>query len=253
MRSPLIAGVLSASVLDAAESEPDGEVARNVRLCDVLEIRYDLFPDRDAWADIARRAAAVHSSAVLLGTIRLERDGGALLDSFAQKRLAFWERILNAEVRPAWLDLEKFALGDFEKLRALGAGHRTKIIISEHDFKGIPDMAELSAFADECARLKADGFKTAAMSSSAGDCDELYDFIEKRFNDFEWMSVFAMGDTGRASRLWSLACGANLTYASIGESAAPGQIPVLRMKALLKAMPDFHCEADFRAALTKSA
>ena len=67
----LIAGVLSAPVLESAEAAPDGEVAGNVRLCEVLEIRYDLFPDRKAWADIARRAKSLHPSAILLGTIRL--------------------------------------------------------------------------------------------------------------------------------------------------------------------------------------
>jgi 3-dehydroquinate dehydratase I len=250
--TPLIAGVLSAPVLESTEAAPDGEVAGNVRLCDVLEIRYDLFPDRDSWPDLARRAKTVHPSAILLGTIRLERDGGALPDSFGGRRMPFWEKIIDADERPDWLDLERFALADYASLRPRCACAGMKIIVSEHDFKGIPGIEELSASADECARLKADGFKIAAMSSSAGDCACLYAFIERRFKDFEWLSVFAMGDTGRASRLWSLACGANLTYASITEAAAPGQIPVARMKSLLKNLPDFHSEADFRAVLNKN-
>lgn len=251
--NPLIAGVLSAPVLESAEAAPDGEVAGNVRLCDVLEIRYDLFPDRKAWADIARRAKSLNPSAILLGTVRLERDGGALPDSFDGRRMPFWEKIIGADEHPDWLDLERFALADYASLRLRCDCAGMKIIVSEHDFKGIPGIEELSASADECVRLKADGFKIAAMSSSAGDCDGLYAFIERRFKDFEWLSAFAMGDTGRASRLWSLACGANLTYASIMGAAAPGQIPVARMKSLLKSLPDFRSEADFRAVLSKNA
>jgi hypothetical protein len=94
--NPLIAGVLSAPVLESAEAAPDGEVAGNVRLCEVLEIRYDLFPDRKAWAVIARRTKSLHPSAILLGTIRLERDGGALPDSFGGRRMPFWEKIIDA-------------------------------------------------------------------------------------------------------------------------------------------------------------
>ena len=116
--SPLIAGVLSAPVLESAEAAPDGEVAGNVRLCEVLEIRYDLFPDRKVWADIARRAKSLHPSAILLGTIRLERDGGALPDSFGGRRMSFWEKIIDADERPDWLDLERFALADYASLRS---------------------------------------------------------------------------------------------------------------------------------------
>ena len=49
-------------------------------------------------------------------------------------------------------------------------------------------------------------------------------------DDFELFAAFGMGTTGKASRVWSLKEGANLTYGSIGEAKAPGQVDVLKMK-----------------------
>ncbi len=43
-----------------------------------------------------------------------------------------------------------------------------------------------------------------------------------------------MGETGIASRVWSLKVGANLTYASIGKAQAPGQVDVARMERAFK-------------------
>lgn len=229
----LLAGLISPQVLAAAELDPSGPVAAEIRACDCLEIRYDLFDADAPWPGLAARVANLHPGALRLGTIRLRRDGGSFDDSMASMRLPLWGDLLEARVGLHWVDLELECARDFEALKALTAARGTRVLLSQHHFDGIPPAGELMSFAKECRHLGAPGFKIACMSHCVGDTAGLYEFIRKQSKHFELFSAFAMGATGQASRVFSLACGANLTYGAIGAVLAPGQIQVGAMRRLL--------------------
>ena len=67
------------------------------------------------------------------------------------------------------------------------------------------------------------------MANSKDEVLPLYDFAKKYGSRFELFAAFAMGEHGRESRVRSLEKGANLTYASIGEALAPGQLNVAQL------------------------
>jgi 3-dehydroquinate dehydratase-1 len=252
-RTPILTGLVSASVLTDAQASPEGKIAQGLRLCNALEIRYDLFPDQSEWPLIASQVHQLNPAAFLLGTIRLRRDGGNFEDGLEGMRLPLWGAILESEVVPHWLDLEQDSLAQYEALSAFALPRGTKILLSQHNFATIPTIAELSGFANDCKRVGAHGFKVAAMSHTEGDCEELYRFTREHAAEFEWFAAFGMGNTGRASRLWSLTCGANVTYGAIGDSLVAGQIAVTWMQKLMARLPGIPNEASLIELLKRPA
>ena len=65
-RTPILTGLISASVLADAEAFPEGKIAQGLQLCNALEIRYDLFPDQSEWPLIAKRVHQLNAAAFLL-------------------------------------------------------------------------------------------------------------------------------------------------------------------------------------------
>ena len=224
-----LVGLVGPEVLSAIEADSMHPVFLDISACNALEIRYDFFNEKD-WPGLSARVRKVAPHAMQIGTIRLARDGGKYPDRLAHSRLPLWSEILKAPEVPEWLDLEHDCLQALHDLKNLADLRKTRILVSQHNFLRIPNQPELADFARDCLRLKADGLKIAAMSNSDTDCERLYKFAMDFASDFELFAAFGMGETGIASRVWSLKVGANLTYASIGKAQAPGQVEVARME-----------------------
>ena len=228
-----LVGLVGPEVLSAIEADSMHPVFLDISACNALEIRYDFFNEKD-WPGLSARVRKVAPHAMQIGTIRLARDGGKYPDRLAHSRLPLWSEILKAPEVPEWLDLEHDCLQALHDLKNLADLRKTRIFVSQHNFLRIPNQPELADFARDCLRLKADGLKIAAMSNSDTDCERLYKFTMDFAIDFELFAAFGMGETGIASRVWSLKVGANLTYASIGKAQAPGQVEVARMERAFK-------------------
>ena len=228
-----LVGLVGPEVLPAIEADSMHPVFLDISACNALEIRYDFFNEKD-WPGLSARVRKVAPHAMQIGTIRLARDGGKYPDRLAHSRLPLWSEILKAPEVPEWLDLEHDCLQALHDLKNLADLRKTRILVSQHNFLRIPNQPELADFARDCLRLKADGLKIAAMSNSDTDCERLYKFAMDFASDFELFAAFGMGETGIASRVWSLKVGANLTYASIGKAQAPGQVEVARMERAFK-------------------
>lgn len=245
-----LVGLIDRETLDAIEGDPLHPAFLDIAACNTLEIRYDLF-DMKCWTSLSGRVRKVAPHAMQIGTIRLARDGGEFPDREVCKRLPLWSKILGEGDRPDWLDLEQDCLSDFKNLRDLADVHKTRILVSQHNFLRIPSQQELDDFAYDCQRLKADGLKIAAMSNSDSDCDRLYQFARRHSREFELFAAFGMGESGRASRIWSLAEGANLTYGAIGKSRAPGQVDIPRMEKAIRELSNLHSPSDVQNFLSK--
>ena len=223
-----LVGLVDPETLAVAESEELHPTRIDYESCEILEIRYDFF-DESEWQTLAARVRKIIPNVILLGTIRLRRDGGTFSNARAVERPALWKKILEAPDVPEWLDLERDCLHDYDELRELATPRGVKILVSEHNFTRIPSDLELKNYLTDVKRVKADGIKIAAMSNSNDDCTRLYKFAKKA-KGFKFIAAFGMGETGKISRIWSLKEGANLTYGSIGKAAAPGQIDVGLMR-----------------------
>lgn len=244
----ILVGLVSPEVISAIESDPMHPVFLDLQACSALEIRYDFFEEA-FWPGLSARVRKVAPHAMQIGTIRLKRDGGAFQDACAGDRLPLWKNILEAEQVPDWLDLEQDCLYNYEFLDKLTQKRGVKILVSQHNFLRVPTALELRDFARDVARMGAPGLKIAAMCNEEEDCERLYDFCQKFGGDFELFAAFGMGACGRVSRIWSLKEGANLTYGSMGRSAAPGLIEVSTMARALEKLPNFNSRFEIATFL----
>lgn len=256
---PFFAGVLDAETLNEILRNPQGELFGIAEQCSALEIRYDLLLaagySRESLGEVAGRVRGAFPDALLIGTFRLERDGGKFPDSQAMDRAEFICDILTEDVFPDYLDIEAeefveleiriFELWNGERFCekrkgfwTMRNGHRfyerefpifgdlpKKVLVSHHDFRKVPSLDELEHLRKCAAGSECAGLKIACMSRLPGDFDHVYSWMRSAC-DFELFSCFAMGKSGEESRVKSLAFGANLTYCSLGAAVAPGQIPV---------------------------
>lgn len=219
-----------------------GAMPEGVKVCDILEIRYDFF-EEPQWKSLSSKIRGLAPHAMQIGTIRLKSDGGTFPTERAGQRLQLWKNIFDAAGAnpkdssgslcsniPEIIDLEEDFLEDYEDLKQIAKG-RSTIIISKHNFKEVPSTKELNLFADKLLNIQAQGLKIAAMSHCESDNQRLYQFIQKYASQFKYFAAFGMGEAGKTSRINSLNAGANLTYGAIEKTVAPGQMNVLEMRS----------------------
>lgn len=223
--SAALVGVVDSRVLGQAR-------ALDLSACPVLEIRYDLFADSAQWPSLVSQVRTFAPHSLVFATIRLERDGGRWPDSAVAARDGLWDSILSAKHAPDWLDIEWPELQSNQALLLAARKKSIKVLASQHDFQGIPTPRDLLVAIREAQNFAAEGFKIAGMSQQHRDCGSLYALAQEHGSQFQRFSAFAMGATGMVSRLYSLVCGANLSYGALGESVAPGQIPMPVMRRL---------------------
>ncbi len=261
---PFFAGVLDAGTLGEILQNPQSELSKMAAQCSALEIRYDLLLaagySRKSLGNIAGQVRDAFPDTLLIGTFRLERDGGKFPDANAMDRTEYICDILTADIFPDYLDIEAEEFAKLEdkvfdiwngesfrekkskELWKTRSGLQVdaarefpifddfpkKVLVSHHDFQKVPTLDELDRLRKYASDSGCAGLKIACMSHMTGDFDYVYPWIKAvcESNRFELFSCFAMGKSGVESRLKSLQLGANLTYCSLGVSVAPGQIPV---------------------------
>ena len=100
-----------------------------------------------------------------------------------------------------------------------------QVIVSMHDFEKTPEKFSVE-------KGNADLFKIATKVNSVEDCKRLLDLLKNR-ND---RIVLGMGKLGTFTRIVAPLLGSYLTYASINQITAPGQLNLETMHAIYKGM-----------------
>lgn len=193
-----------------------------VTAADMVELRLDGV----AHGDVARALQGRRIPVIV--TCRPVWEGGRFAGS-EEERLAVLTRAL--ELGAEYVDVEWEALrpGSGQALRHAqhAAGfddlvqrHRTRVIVSSHDFAGVPR--------DLATRVRAMRGTGAAVIKVAITATRLTDTLPLLEIAREGPAVvIGMGDAGVPSRLLAARFGSHWTYA--GNSVAPGQVPVQRM------------------------
>jgi 3-dehydroquinate dehydratase-1 len=193
---------------------------------DFVEVRADLFgdPTPEALAAALVRLHAAGRPVIL--TVRSAAEGGRPLSD--ERRLALYRAGLpHADA----LDVEIASRALVTDLLPRARAAAATVILSAHDFAATPPAAALLARVDEAMALGADVTKLAAH---ARDLDDVRTLLEVTLTAREHgVITLAMGPVGTLSRLFFPAAGSLLTYASVGEPTAPGQIPVEELAKLV--------------------
>lgn len=235
--APIVALITPRVIEVCARHNPDSFLLENLRSCAFLELRLDLFPDSCAWPELCELVKNLHPRATILATCRLQGDGGKWPNEKRRERLEFLRPVFQGKVVPNWLDVEGDYIGkDGEKALAdmqlieMTKQSQSSVLLSLHDFHGIPPLMQLKELACKAKALGCAGCKAAVMAHDHFDLQNLWNWSVSVANDFDFFSAFAMGEVGRASRLDCLQHGSTATYATLEQPQAPGQWTVLEMR-----------------------
>ncbi|MBX2870080.1 MAG: type I 3-dehydroquinate dehydratase [Acidiferrobacterales bacterium] len=99
------------------------------------------------------------------------------------------------------------------------------VILSNHDFEGIPTDAELNDITDRISELRPAAIKMVTTAQSFDDAVRMLQWVSD-FGEGPCRIGFAMGGTGEFSRILTRCFGGPITYATFDAPVAPGQIPV---------------------------
>ena len=177
-----------------------------VTRADMVELRLDGVEDVDIGGALAGRARPV------IATCRPTWEGGRF-DGSEERRRALLGEALDAGAE--YVDVE-WRAGFADVI----ARDPRRIVLSSHDFQGVP--ADLASRADAMRQAGAATIKIAVTAARLCDALPLLPIAADGH-----AVVIAMGDAGLPSRLLASRFGSQWTYA--GGAIAPGQIPAARM------------------------
>lgn len=215
---PLVVGVVST---------PEGlekAAAADAWPCDVVEIRLDLIGDESCdWPVAALRLTKAGMGTLL--TIRHAIEGGrwagdeqARLDAYVQglPHVTGVDIELSASILPDVISLAK------GKVTTIG---------SFHNFRGMPEAAEMQRIVKKGEEAGVDVVKIAGYATEKAELTRMANVIKK--NPERAICALAMGPLGVESRVQLPLAGSCLTYGYLDKSNANGQPSAADIRAEL--------------------
>ena len=229
-----IVGRTREEILSQAESMPEYPI-------DMVEWRADWYED----------VTKIDQVEVLLKEINLRLKGIPLLVTFRTKgeggdrflEISAYEK-LNCQIVSTglvdFIDVELFS-GEATVKRIINKAHShgVRVILSNHDFLKTPEKAEIIQRLCLMQALDGDMLKIAVMPNSGKDVLTLMDAVLEMKEKWADRPLIAMSMTKRGvvSRLAGEFFGSAVTFGSLGQASAPGQVPVT---ALREGLDIFH-------------
>ncbi len=196
---------------------------------DVLEWRLD---GLQASTSAALYDSIMASVVPVMLTARREDEGGFAPWPNDEKRL---EAMQNLASLARWIDIEARTLAESPVWREAAAGWRASgigLVVSWHDFSGIPSPEDLHLAARVAEMAGAEVLKVAGTTSSLADVAALGLVFDLPGPSLR--SVMGMGRFGKASRLLFADAGSVLNYGYLRAASVPGQWPAAELRQLLR-------------------
>lgn len=183
---------------------------------DVIELRLDCLTTLGDLQPILDRV----SRPVILTFRPAEQGGHRDLD--LETRHAFWKTAPQTD----WRDLEPDL--------ATPETDWPRVIISHHDFSGVPN--NLSQIYERLAATPAAVIKIAVHANDIVDCLPIFNLLDRARADGREMIAIAMGNAGLPTRILGPSRGAFLTFAALQDDSAtaPGQITAQKLRSLYR-------------------
>lgn len=192
---------------------------------DVIEWRVDYLTDPGELQASQMQTIAFNADKPLIVTWRTTAEGGQEdFDSIAYH----WVYQLANASRVAAVDVEVALLEEVGDVVEDAQSQGVTVIGSRHHFDATP--ADLDDELQSMVATPVDVVKLAVMPNDSGDVQQLLD-ATKVANQTKPLITMAMGELGQRSRFEGYQYGSQLTFASLGESSAPGQPSVTQLKA----------------------
>lgn len=209
---------------------------------DCVEWRVDWFEqcmDAHSVVSCLQKLRVALKNKLLLVTFRTKDEGGEKSLTH-QEYLDFINMMIDADCADL-IDIEFFTAGnDIREL--IDNAHSSGIVVvcSSHDFQKTPDKNELVSRMIKMQQVGADLPKIAVMPHDSTDVLILLSAtIEMRNKYFSTPIItISMGKLGVTSRLCGEVFGSAMTFASVGDSSAPGQISLDIVNAVLDSIAE---------------
>ena len=160
-------------------------------------------------------------------TLRPKSEGGKF-EGDEKERIAILKLI--AAYDPFLLDIEFNTIKKNKELVRYLKSTKTKLLVSWHDFKKTPKFSELKSMMNQMTKFS-HNVKIVTTAKSVNDSTRTLQLYSK--NEKNNLIAFAMGDSGRVSRILCLYLGSPYTYVSLGKPVAPGQFSVDEVKKII--------------------
>ena len=116
-----------------------------------------------------------------------------------------------------------------------------KVVASHHDFDKTPSRSEIMTKLSKMVELDADILKIAVMPNEIGDVARLLKITGRTSINLEKpLITMAMGQMGMVTRIAGESFGSDVTFGTVGEASAPGQLHVNDLKLILETLHKYH-------------
>lgn len=160
-------------------------------------------------------------------TLRPKSEGGKFSGK-EKERISILKLI--AEYRPFLLDVEFNTLQKNKNLLTYIKKTKTHVLVSWHDFSKTPNSSSLNKMLKRMKNFSR-RVKIVTTAKSSGDSSRILALYSNP--DKTNLIAFAMGDSGRISRILSLYLGSPFIYVSLGKPIAPGQFSLDEVKSII--------------------
>jgi len=226
VRPPAICAAVMAEGIDVMEARVNSAIEQGA---DVIELRLDGLRELEGWQGLLR------DDVPMIVTNRAEREGGHFKGGERERIGPLVEAI---ELGAACVDIELSTPRQEleEVLRAAREGE-TSVLLSYHNFDGVPARGDLFERAKRMERVGCDIAKLACFAKRPEEAIEMLNFLV-RARDALGVPViaFAMGEAGKFTRILAPLLGSPLMYAEVGKATAPGQLSLVEMRRLMDAL-----------------
>ncbi len=187
---------------------------------DIIELRIDMFSDLSSshLKDVFMKTRDKFKTPII-ATCRSANEGGAK-DISDENRLSIIEAVIDIS-DAIDVEINSNIVG---KVVSSAKGFKKITIASYHNFSETPSIDELTDLYKKGKSLDADIVKIAVMPINKKDMRTITEFTLRHYNN--GIVTIAMGDMGRASRIYLPLIGSLFTYASLEKETAPGQLTV---------------------------
>lgn len=168
----------------------------------------------------------------IIFTLRDQREGGKCIYDQVTKL-----SILDSVIKSNTIDIIDIELRQGEeyinKVISMIKHKNIKLILSHHDFQFTPNCDDIIKKIKMALKLRADIPKVAYTPTSSKDVLNLLDANLKCRNLTQNPLIsISMGSLGQVSRIYAGQFGSDITFASLGETTAPGQLQIGDLKRI---------------------
>lgn len=206
------------------------KMAAASKVADLIELRIDYLTDPDLPRLLEKKPKPV------IVTCRTQKDGGKYNTEHEggaeDKRVAMLCDALK--IGADYVDIEFDAPENSRRGILEAASSSSQVILSYHDFDGVPD--DLESLKDRMVSSAPGAIiKLAVFANAVTDNLPVLNLLKNK-KEGEKIAAFCMGENGEISRILCPVFGGAFTFGSLGpgEESAPGQVPASVLKEIYR-------------------